>query len=84
MLEAVTDPEAPISGCCGSARRSPDGSWLMSWGGNSLVTEFDAAGQRTFRLGFGGPVFSYRAVSAPDGVLSTAALRAGMDFMHPR
>jgi VCBS repeat-containing protein len=84
FLEARTDPEAPTSGCCGSARRSPDGSWLFSWGGKSLVTEFDAAGQRTFRLGFGGTAFSYRAVPAPDGVLSAAALRAGMDFMHPR
>lgn len=84
FVEARTDPEVPASGCCGSARRSPDGSWLFSWGGNSLVTEFDAAGQRTFRLGFGGTAFSYRAVPAPDGVLSPAALRAGMDFMHPR
>jgi VCBS repeat-containing protein len=84
LIEAKTDPEAPVSPCCGSSRRSTDGSWLMGWGGNSLVTEFDAAGQRTFRLGFGGTVFTYRAVSAPDGVLTAAALRAGMDFMHPR
>jgi VCBS repeat-containing protein len=84
FIEARTDPEVSASGCCGSARRSPDGSWLFSWGGNSLVTEFDAAGQRTFRLGFGGTAFSYRAVPAPDGVLSATALRAGMDFMHPR
>jgi VCBS repeat-containing protein len=84
LIESRTDPEAPTSGCCGSARRSPDGSWLFSWGGNSLVTEFNAAGQRTFRLGFGGTAFSYRAVPAPDGVLSATALRAGMDFMHPR
>lgn len=84
LVEAVTDPEAPASFCCGSSRRSSDGSWLMGWGGNSLVTEFNAAGQRTFRLGFGGTVFTYRVVSAPDGVLSAAALRAGMDFMHPR
>jgi hypothetical protein len=84
LVEQITDPKAPSSFCCGSARRSADGSWLMSWGGNSLVTEFNAAGERTFRLGFGGVAFSYRAVAAPDGALSAAALRAGMDAMHPR
>ena len=84
LVEEVTDPEVPSSFCCGSARRSADGSWLMSWGGRSLVTEFNAAGERTFRLGFGGVVFSYRAAPAPDGSLSAAALRAGMDTMHPR
>jgi VCBS repeat-containing protein len=84
LVEQKTDPEAPGSFCCGSARRSPDGSWLMSWGGRSLVTEFNAAGERTFRLGFGGVAFSYRAAPAPDGSLSAAALRAGMDTMHPR
>jgi len=84
LKEEVTDPLAPSSFCCGSARRSVDGSWLFSWGGRSLVTEFDASGQRTFRLGFGGTVFSYRATSVPDGALSVADLRAGMDSMHPR
>lgn len=84
LVEEVTDPEAPSSFCCGSARRSADGSWLMSWGGRSLVTEFNAAGERDFRLGFGGVAFSYRAVAAPDNALSAAALRVGMDAMHPR
>ena len=84
LVEEVTDSEAPSSFCCGSARRSADGSWLMSWGSRSLVTEFNAAGERTFRLSFGGVVFSYRAVAAPDGSLSAAALRTGMDTMHPR
>jgi hypothetical protein len=85
MVEALTDPKAPSSFCCGSARRSSDGSWLISWGGNSLVTEFDAAGQRTFRLGFGGSAFSYRATAAAENSApDAAALRAGMDAMHPR
>ncbi|HEV7400592.1 MAG TPA: aryl-sulfate sulfotransferase [Solirubrobacterales bacterium] len=83
LVEEVTDPRAPSSFCCGSARRSADGSWLLSWGGRSLVTEFNSAGQRTFALGFGGTVFSYRAAPA-DGVPSTNTLRAGMDAMHPR
>lgn len=84
LLEEVVDPDNPHSGCCGSARRSDDGSWLISWGGNSLVTEFDAGGQRTFRLTFGGSLFSYRAVPAPAGALDIESLRAGMNAMHPR
>lgn len=88
LVEQITDPSAPGSFCCGSSRRSGDGSWLMSWGGNSLVTEFDPNGQRTFRLGFGGSAFSYRGVAAPDEsgseLLNAASLRAGMDSMHPR
>ena len=81
LLEEVTDPEAPSSFCCGSARRSADGSWLMSWGGLSLVTEFDADGERTFKLSFGSAI-SYRATSVPDGLLSAEQLRAGMNAIH--
>ena len=84
LVEQVTDPMAPSSFCCGSARHSADGSWLMSWGGNSMVGEYDAAGQPNFRLRFGGSVFSYRAVPADVGGLSVSSLRAGMDAMHPR
>jgi hypothetical protein len=83
LVEEVTDPLISSSFCCGSARRSADGSWLMSWGGRSLVTEFDSADQRTFKLGFGGTAFSYRAAPA-DGIPDVTALRAGMDSMHPR
>ena len=56
----------------------------MSWGGRSLVTEFNAAKERTFRLTFAGTVFIYRAVPVPDGVLSASQLRAGMNAMFPR
>jgi hypothetical protein len=84
LVEQVTDPLVSSSFCCGSARRSQDGSWLMSWGGNSMVAEFDSAGEPNFRLGFGGKLFSYRAVPVAEGVLSVSSLRAGMDAMHPR
>jgi hypothetical protein len=84
LVEQVTDPLVSSSFCCGSARRSADGSWLISWGGNSAVTEYDAAKQPNFRLSFGGTLFSYRAVPVADGVLSVSSLRAGMDAMHPR
>jgi hypothetical protein len=84
LVEEVSDPLVSQSFCCGSARRAVDGSWLLSWGGRSLVTEFDPGGQRTFSLGFGGTVFSYRAVPVEDGALSVPSLRAGMDVMNPR
>jgi hypothetical protein len=81
LVEEVTDPEVTSSFCCGSSRRSADGSWLMSWGGRSLVTEFDAAGDRTFKLSFGSAI-SYRATSVPDGLLDTDQLRAGMNTIY--
>ena len=84
LLEQVTDPFVSISECCGSARRSADKSWLMSWGGRSLVTEFDPLGRRTFELGFGGFVASFRAVPAPGWLLDAAMLRSGMSSMFPR
>jgi len=83
MVEQLTDPLATQSICCGSARRSGDGSWLMSWAANSYVAEYDAAGQANFQLKFGGTLFSYRAVSVPDGLFSVSSLRAGMDAMNP-
>jgi Arylsulfotransferase (ASST)/Bacterial cadherin-like domain/RTX calcium-binding nonapeptide repeat (4 copies) len=84
LVEQVSDPLVPSSFCCGSARRSADGSWLMSWGANSLVAEYDATGQTNFRLKFGGTLFSYRAVPVEDEASSVPSLRAGMDAMHPR
>lgn len=84
LIEEVKDPVAPSSFCCGSSRRSTDGSWLMSWGGNSLVAEYDSTGQPNFRLRFGGVIFSYRAVPADEEGLSVSSLRAGMEAMHPR
>jgi hypothetical protein len=83
LIESVTDPEVSSSACCGSARRSVDGSWLMSWGGNPLVTEFAPDGSRTFSLSFGS-AFSYRAFPVPDGRISAPVLRAGMSAMFPR
>jgi hypothetical protein len=85
LVEEVTDPvAAPSSFCCGSSRRSADGSWLMSWGGTSVVAEYDSAGLPNFRLKFAGNLFSYRAVPVDDAALSVSSLRAGMDAMHPR
>lgn len=82
LVESVSDPQVPLSFCCGSARRLDDGSWIMSWGGNPVVAGYAPGGARTFKLDFGG-VFSYRANPVPRST-SVQALRAGMDAQFPR
>jgi hypothetical protein len=84
LVESVTDPVVLNSFCCGSARRSPSGAWLMSWGSNNLVTEFGPDGSRTFSLTFSSSSFSYRAFPVPVGQLTRSAMRAGMDAQFPR
>jgi Arylsulfotransferase (ASST) len=84
QLEEITDPDAVLSVCCGSARRLPGGNWVMSWGYSGLVTELTPSGQRVFGLRFGDGLFSYRAVPLVAGDLSARKLREGMDAMHPR
>ncbi|GIK78242.1 MAG: hypothetical protein BroJett022_19320 [Actinomycetes bacterium] len=87
LLEAVGDPDVPSAVCCGSARRSASGSWMMAWGGllstPHPVSEFAPDGSRTFVLEFPG-TFSYRADAVPAGKLTRAELRAGMNAQHPR
>jgi len=82
LLEDVRDPDVPTTVCCGSARRLSGGNWVMAWGGGPIVTELTGAGAPVFRLTLG--LFSYRADPISFGVLSPAALRRGMDVMHPR
>jgi Arylsulfotransferase (ASST) len=83
LLEQVTDPRAPSSNCCGSARRLPGGDWAISWGSRGLVTELTGNGTPVLTLDFGTP-FSYRADPVLPGVLSRDALHSAMDAMHPR
>ena len=54
QVEQITDPDAALSLCCGSARKLPGGNWVMSWGYNGLVTELTPSGRRVFALRFGG------------------------------
>jgi len=83
VIENVSDPRVTSSACCGSARRLSGGDWVASWGGNSLATELTPAGQPVWTVAFAGSAFTYRAVPVEPGVLSAAALRAGMDAMPP-
>jgi hypothetical protein len=86
LIEAIADPAAAYSNCCGSARRLPGGNWVMSWGASGLVTELSPSGRRLYGLRFGGHTGadSYRAIPIMPGQLSIRALRAGMDAMARR
>ena len=85
LVEQVTDTAAPNlrSSCCGSAKRLPGGDWVMSWGGNPVVTELAPAGKRAFLLTFSG-TFSYRADPILPGVLTRDVLRSAMNVQYPR
>lgn len=83
MVEQVKDPLVDISICCGSARRYPDGGWLLNWGAAHMTTEIDAQGRRTFKASYG-DFFSYRAVPIPTDLISVRSLRRGMNAMAPR
>ncbi len=83
LIDAVTDPQAPASFCCGSARRIDGGYWVLGWGGVLFSTEFDPQGRRTFKLDTPG-LFSYRTVPVGEGLVSDRELRVGMDAQYPR
>jgi hypothetical protein len=78
-LRQLNDPAVHRSHCCGSARQLPDGGWLVSWGDNPLVTEFDAEDRIEFRLKLAAPTF--RAVPVPPGATTAAKLERGLDRM---
>lgn len=81
LIDQVTDPEVPSSACCGSAQLLSDGSWLMSWGANPLITEFGSNGARHFELKFSPRAISYRVAPITGSSPTISDLRAGMDAM---
>ena len=83
LLESVSDPQVPDSFCCGSSRKLSGGNWVTGWGGSELFSEQTPSGTPVFRLRLP-EIFSYRTVPIEPGRLSPAALRGGMDSMHPR
>jgi outer membrane protein assembly factor BamB len=83
LLQSVTDPAVSDSLCCGSARLLPGGDWVISWGGNFVVTEADPAGHRVLALGFAGERQSYRAIPILPGTLRARDFRTGMDAQAP-
>jgi hypothetical protein len=78
----LNDPQARESHCCGSARETRDGGWLVSWGDNPLVTRFDREGRIAFRLHL--PASTFRAVPVPEGATSVSRLSEGMAAMRAR
>ena len=76
----LNDPEVKRSHCCGSARETSDGGWLVSWGDNPLVTGFDPQGRIAFRLHL--PASTFRAVPVPPGATGVAQLARGMAAMQ--
>jgi Arylsulfotransferase (ASST) len=76
----LNDPEVQESHCCGSARETSDGGWLVSWGDNPLVTGFDRGGKIAFRLHL--PASTFRAVPVPAGATDIARLSRGMAAMR--
>jgi hypothetical protein len=82
VVEAVQDPRAAYSACCGSARRLPGGNWVVQWGGNPYMTELDPSGNPVVTISYNlGVTFSYRAVPILYGVVRAGQLRQGMDDM---
>lgn len=79
LVDSIADPKVDKAPCCGSARRLPDKSWLVSWGQNWNVGAYDADGRVIYRLGILGS-FSYRA--NPVTAVGTRDLRRGMDRMN--
>jgi hypothetical protein len=81
LLESISDPAAPASYCCGSARRLGNGDWLISWGGgDNPVGGYRPNGERTFLLDFD-TRYSGRAQPVPAGAVSAEDLRQGMRAM---
>lgn len=85
LVDSISDPDVPSSPCCGSAAKLADGSWLASWGGTEVISEFGPSGNRHFKLQFtsntGSTGFSYRVDPITGSSPSIADLRAGMDAM---
>jgi len=77
----LNDREVRSSHCCGSARELAGGGWLVSWGDNPLVTEFDPRGRAVFRLGLAASTF--RVVPVPPGATTAARLDRGLEAMEP-
>jgi hypothetical protein len=78
LVRSVSDPTIASSSCCGSARLTSDGHWLVSWGGDPTFGEYAADGTPLLRVTFTG-VFSYRVVPVAASRVSSAALAKGMD-----
>jgi hypothetical protein len=82
MVSSISDPDVPISNCCGSARQVANGDWLIDWGraaggSSGAIGGYRPDGERTFLLSFDS-TYSYRAQPVPPGAVTREQLRQGM------
>ena len=79
LIQSISDPAVPSSGCCGSARRLGNGDWLIDWAQaiDHPIGGYEPDGTRTFFLTFDDKS-SYRAEPVSPGVVTAQELRAGM------
>ena len=87
LVQSISDPDIPLSYCCGSARQLPNRNWLIDWGrqgsgpgSGGSIGGYTADGERTFLLTFDS-TYSYRAQPVSPGTLSAKGLRRNMDVM---
>jgi hypothetical protein len=84
VIEAIQDPRATYSLCCGSARRLPGGNWVVQWGDVPYMTELDPLGNPVLTTSYNlGTAFSYRAEPILPGLVTADQLHKGMDAMVP-
>ena len=85
VLESVRDPNMTSqSFCCGSARRLPNGHWVVAWGGSQRISEVKADGSPVLTILAPKGISPYRVVPIPAGRLPAQSLRDGMDAQYPR
>ena len=76
FIRQLTDPIVRRSHCCGSVRPFA-GGWLVDWGDNPLLTQFNSQGQPVFRMHLAAS--SYRAVPLPASVTEEEIRQAMMN-----
>lgn len=85
FVEEATEEKAPESPAEGSARKLPDGHWVVAWGATKVMSELTASGRLVWRLLLrDADVSTYRLTPVPFGRLGAFELRRAMDRMHPR
>ncbi len=83
LVQQIADPTVTTSVCCGSARSLANGDWVISWGGDPVVGEYQPDGTPVFRITFDG-LFSYRVAPVAPRRLTIEELRAAMDTLASR
>lgn len=92
LVSSFSDRQVPVSTCCGSARKLPNGQWLVNWGGlgsirepgiRNLVGAYSPGGAPIFRLWTYGK-HMYRAQPVTSPFPSLVQLRRAMDARFNR